>query len=356
MEEDFASAPWLRRLITAVLLAGLVLLGFRVISPFIVPIVWATILAYVSWPAYEWMVRKLGGRATLAALIMTTLLSAAVILPIAWLAVVLRIDLVRGYHETQALFSEGLQLPPALLKIPWLGEQLRDLTASIAQDPQHAFGLELRKLTDRSYDQIARVIGDISRNALKLGLAVLSLFFVYRGGDAFASQIARALEQLLGPRVDNYLAAIGQTVKAVVYGLGLAALVQGVLAGIGYWLAGIDAPIFLAALTTVCGIIPFAVVPLLWGGVSVWLILTGHTVPGVGLFVWMVIVVASVDHFVRPLLISRGAQIPFIIVLFGVLGGLAAFGLVGLFMGPVILAVLLAVWREWLAGGGPPAA
>jgi predicted PurR-regulated permease PerM len=353
--EDFVSAPWLRRLVTAVLLAGLVLLGFRVISPFIVPILWATILAYVSWPAYEWMVRKVGGRATLASLIMTALVSAAVILPLAWLAVVLRIELVRGYHDTQALFSGGLQLPPAVLRIPWLGEQLRDLTASIAQDP-HALGLELRKLTDRSFDQIAHIIGDISRNALKLGLAVLSLFFVYRGGEAFASQVARALEQLLGPRVDNYLAAIGQTVKAVVYGLGVAALVQGVLAGIGYWLAGIEAPIFLAALTTVGGIIPFAVVPLLWGGVSVWLILTGHTVPGVALFVWMVIVVASTDHFVRPLLISRGAQIPFIIVLFGVLGGLAAFGLVGLFMGPVILAVLLAVWREWLAGSSQPPA
>jgi predicted PurR-regulated permease PerM len=349
------SAPWLRRLITAVLLAGLVLLGFRVIEPFIVPILWATILAYVSWPAYEWMMRKLAGRATLAALIMTILVSAAVIVPIAWLAVVLRIDLVRGYHDTQALFTGGLQLPPALLKIPWLGDQLRDLTANIAQDP-HALGLELRKLTDHSFEQIAHVIGDISRNALKLGLAVLSLFFVYRGGEAFASQVARALEQLLGPRVDNYLAAIGQTVKAVVYGLGLAALVQGVLAGLGYYLAGIGAPLFLAALTTVCGIIPFAVVPLLWGGVSVWLVLTGHTVPGVALFVWMVIVVASTDHFVRPLLISRGAQIPFIIVLFGVLGGLAAFGLVGLFMGPVILAVLLAVWREWLAGGGAPRA
>jgi predicted PurR-regulated permease PerM len=353
--EDFVSAPWLRRLITAVLLAGLVLLGFRVIDPFIVPILWAAILAYVSWPAYEWVLRKLGGRATLAALLMTILVSAAVILPIAWLAVVLRLELVRGYHDTQALFSGGLQLPPALLKIPWLGDQLRDLTASIAQDP-HALGLELRKLTDHSFEQIAHVIGDISRNALKLGLAVLSLFFVFRGGHAFASQVARALEQLLGPRVDNYLAAIGQTVKAVVYGLGLAALVQGVLAGLGYWLAGVHAAVFLAALTTVGGIIPFAVVPLLWGGVSVWLVLTGHTVPGVALFVWMVIVVASTDHFVRPLLISRGAQIPFIIVLFGVLGGLAAFGLVGLFMGPVILAVLLAVWREWLAGGGPPRA
>jgi len=352
--EDFVSAPWLRRLITVVLLAGLVLLGVRVIAPFIIPVVWAAILAYVSWPAYEWLVVKLGGRATLSAVIMTTLVSAAVIVPIAWLAVVLRIELVRGYHDIQSLISGGLELPPAVLKLPWIGEQLHDLTTQIAQDP-HALGMELRKLTDRSFDQIARVLGDVSRNAVKLGMAVLSLFFVYRGGERFAGQIARALELVLGPRVDNYLSAIGQTVKAVIYGLGLAALVQGVLAGLGYWIAGVGAPIFLAALTTISGIIPFAV-PLLWGGVSAWLVLTGHTVPGVALFAWMLIVVGWTDHFVRPLLISRGAQIPFLIVLFGVLGGLAAFGLVGLFLGPVILAVLLAVWREWLAESGQPSA
>ena len=350
--EVYVPAPWLRRLITVVLLAGLVLLGFRVLSPFIVPILWAAILAYVSWPAYERMVGRLRGRVTLAALLMTILVSAAVIVPIAWLALVLRLDLVRGYHDVQSLYSGGLQLPPAVLKLPWIGDQLRELTDRIAQDP-HALGLELRKLTDRSFDQIARIVGDVSRNAVKLGMAVLSLFFVYRDGARFAAQLTRALEQVLGPRVDNYLTAIGQTVKAVVYGLGLAAVLQGVLAGLGYWLAGIGAPIFLAALTTLCGVIPFAV-PVLWGGVAAWLFLTGHTVPGVALFAWMVLVVGWTDHFVRPLLISRGAQIPFIIVLFGVLGGLAAFGLVGLFIGPVILAVLLAVWREWLAESGQP--
>ncbi|MBS0379950.1 MAG: AI-2E family transporter [Proteobacteria bacterium] len=349
--ESFVSAPWLRRLITVALLAGLLLLGFRVLSPFIVPIVWACILAYVSWPAYVWVLGRVGGRASLASLIVTTLVSAAVIVPIAWLAIVLRIELIRGYHDMRELFAGGgLQLPPALLKLPWVGDQLRDLSARVAQDPQ-ALGLELRKLTDHSFDQIAHIVGDVSRNAVKLGMTVLSLFFVFRGGEHFASQLKRALEQVLGPRVDNYLNAIGQTVKAVIYGLGLAALVQGVLAGIGYALAGIGAPIFLAALTTLCGVIPFAV-PVLWGGVSAWLLVTGHTIPGVLLFAWMVVVVGTTDHFVRPLLISRGAQIPFIIVLFGVLGGLAAFGLVGLFIGPVILAVLLAVWREWLAESG----
>jgi predicted PurR-regulated permease PerM len=354
--EDFVSAPWLRRLLTVVLLGGLVLLGFDVISPFIVPLVWAAILAYVSWPAYAWLVRWRGGRTTLAALIMTLLVSAAVIVPLAWLAVVLRIELTRSYHAIQTLFAgNGLVLSPSVLKLPWIGDQLKDLSDRIAQDPEHALGSELRRLTDRSVGQVTHVLGDVSRNALKLAITVLTLFFVFRGGERFAGQLQRVLGLVLGPRVDNYLTAIGQTVKAVIYGLGLSALLLGVLAGIGYAVAGVAAPIFLAALTTLLGIIPFAA-PLLWGGIGAWLIVTGHTAAGVGLIVWGALVIFCVDHFVRPLLISRGAQTPFLLVLFGVLGGLAAFGLVGLFIGPVILAVLLAVWREWLLESHQPGA
>ncbi len=351
--EDFVSAPWLRRLITAVVLAGLVLLGFRVVEPFIEPLVWAAILAFVSWPLYQRLLRACRGRGTVAALLMTAAVTLAVIAPLAWLAVVLRIDVMRAYHQTQVLLAGGLQLPPAVLKLPWIGDQLRDLTARAAQDP-HVLGFELRKIADRSFDQIAHVIGGISRNVVKGLLAVVSLFFVYRDGQSYAGQLTRALEHLLGPRVHNYRQAIGQTVRAVVYGLVLAAAVQGTLAGLGYWIAGASAPVFLAALTIVCGLIPFAA-PLLWGGVGLWLMITGNTVAGVGLLVWGAIVVGWTDHIVRPFLISREAQIPFLVVMFGVLGGLAAFGLVGLFVGPVILAVLLAIWREWLLESAEPA-
>ena len=350
--EDLVSAAWLRRLITVVLLTGLVLLGFRVMEPFIVPVVWAAILAFVSWPAYERLLGLLRGRSVVASLLMTTAVSVAVIAPLAWLAVVLRIELVRAWHDTQALLAGGVQLPPAVLKLPWIGDHLRDLTARAAQDP-HTLGVELRKFADHSFDEITHVIGGISRNVVKLVLTVVSLFFVYQRGQRFARQVARALEQVLGPRVDNYLLAIEQTVKAVVYGLVLAALVQGVLVGLGYWAAGTGAPVFLAALTTVCGLIPFAA-PTIWGGVCAWLFVKGSTVAAVGLLIWGGVVMGWTDHIVRPLLISREAEIPFLIVMFGVLGGLTAFGLVGLFIGPVILAVLLAVWREWLLESRQP--
>ena len=352
--EDFVSAPWLRRLITATLLAGLVLLGVRVMEPFIVPVLWAAILAFVTWPAYLRVLRACRGRRVLAALILTTAVSLAVIAPIAWLALVLRLELVRLWHEAQTVLAGGAQLPPVLLKIPWLGDQVRELAARAAQDP-HVLGLELRRVTDHSFDHIAHLVGGISREAVKMAFTAVTLFFVYRDGERLAAQLAQALEQVLGARVHNYLRAIEQTVRAVVYGLVLTALVQGLLVGLGYWIAGTGAPVFLAALTTVCGLIPFAA-PTVWLSVSVWLLVRGSTAAAVGLLIWGAIVLGWTDHIVRPFLISREAAIPFIVVLFGVLGGLATFGLVGLFIGPVILAVLLAVWREWLFESRSPAA
>ena len=352
MIEDLGSAPWVRRLITVALLVGLVLLGFRVLDPFIVPVVWAGILAFVSWPAYAWLLRKWHGRSTVSSLAMTAVVSVAVIAPLAWLAVVVRIEVEHAYRDLQALLAGGVQLPPLVRRMPWIGDELQGLVSRAAQDPG-ALGAELRKITDHSFEEIAHVIGGISRNAVKLLLTVVSLFFVYRDGERVAGQAAHALEQVLGPRVHKYLEAIGQTVKAVVYGLVLAAVVQGVLVGLGYWAAGASAPVFLAALTTVCGLIPFAA-PSIWVGVTAWLFLKGNTVAAVGLLIWGGIVMGWTDHIVRPFLISREAQIPFLVVLFGVLGGLAAFGLVGLFVGPVILAVLLAIWREWLIESRQP--
>ena len=351
--EDLVSAPWLRRLITAVLLAGLVLLGFRVMEHFIVPVVWAAILAFVTWPAYLRVLSACGGRSIIASLLMTVAVSLAVIAPIAWLAVVLRIEVAHLWHDTQALLAGGGQLPPAVLKLPWLGDQLRDLTQRAAQDP-HVLGLEVRRVADHSFEQIARFVGGIGREVVKMALTAVSLFFVYRDGQRLAGQLAQALEQVLGPRIHGYLRAIEQTVKAVVYGLVLTALVQGFLVGLGYLVAGVGAPVFLAALTTVCGLIPFAA-PAVWGGVCVWLLIKGSTAAAVGLLIWGSIVLGWTDHIVRPFLISREAEIPFLVVLFGVLGGLASFGLVGLFVGPVILAVLLAVWREWLFESRKPA-
>jgi predicted PurR-regulated permease PerM len=160
------------------------------------------------------------------------------------------------------------------------------------------------------------------------------------------------LRRFLGRRVDGYIVAIGNTTTAVLYGLVLTALAQGILAGLGYWFAGVRAPVLFGAFTALIALMPFGT-PFVWGSLGAWLLFTGHTLEGIGLLLWGTLVVSSVDNLIRPLVISSATHIPFLLVMFGVIGGLAAFGLIGMFIGPVIVAVLLAVWREWLEDPAP---
>ena len=342
----------MRRLITGGLLAGLLLLGFQVLRPFIVPAIWAGIISFVTWPGYLRLTRWCGGRRTLAALLMTLALTAAVILPVAWLAVLLQSEIVTAFTELQGALARGVRIPDPWLRLPLVGGWLADLNQRLATDPA-ALRQALQQLFNTSYGALGPVLGKVGGNLAKMFVTMLSLFFYYRDGDAFAAQVRDALEQVLGERVPAYLAAIGSTVKAVLLSLVATAVAQGVLAGIGYAIFGVRAPVFAAAVTTVAALIPFAV-PLVWGGIVVWMFATGDVSHAAGLLVWCVLLVSWVDNIVRPMVMSSAMGINFLLVTFGVLGGLGAFGLVGLFVGPAILAILLAVWREWVSGRQQP--
>ena len=345
--EDLAESKWLRPLIVIGFLAVLLLLAFQVLQPFIVPVIWAAILAYVTWPMHEWLVRLCGGRRDPAALLMTLLLSAAIILPLVWIILLLKAEALPFYRDVLPLLART-KLPPFIAELPLLGPRLQEILAQLARDPG-AIDAAIRNFFAQSSGEISTLVGGVGRNIAKLGIAMVSLFFMYRDGEHFAAQVERMLEQFFGRvRVRHYLDAVGNTVRAVVYGIVLAALAQGTLAGLGYWAAGLPVPVLLALLTFLVGLVPF-IVPFMWGSASVWLYLTGDTAAAIGLAIWGLTAVSWVDNIVRPLVISGATRIPFLLVLFGVLGGLAAFGLVGLFIGPVILAVIMAVWREWLA-------
>lgn len=347
MVEDLTRAVWLRRGIVAALLAGLVILAFQVLQPFIVPVIWSVILAYASWPLHQKVVKLFGGARVLPALLMTLFMAALILLPIVYLVTLMQTEVLRAYQGFSELLARGPQLPSFILELPMVGAALREWLASVAADPA-SLDADIRGLVNRFAGEVGPILGLVGTNIAKLIISLVSLFFMYRDGEKFAAQVAAVLEQFLGGRVHGYIDAIGDTVKAVVYGLFLAAIAQGTLAGIGYYFAGLNAPVFLGALTTLCALIPF-VVPVMWGGASLWLLLSGDTVAALGLFLWGALAVSWIDNVVRPLVISGATKIPFLLVMFGVLGGLASFGLVGLFIGPVILAVLMAIWREWLA-------
>jgi predicted PurR-regulated permease PerM len=346
MLADLPTAPWFRRLLVSALILGIVLLTFSVLRPFIVPLIWGGILAYVSWPLNQRLLRALRGRAGLASLLTTLIVTALIVIPLAWLLLMLRAEALSAWEQVQTFLASHPTLPPALRDLPWIGAWAQQMLEQLSADPT-TIKQQLVLMVEQSSVEVSRLIGGVGRNAAKLFFAVLSLYFLLRDGPRLLREAGAVLEGILGPRVHDYLDAVGQTTQAVVYALILGAIAQGVVAGIGYWIFGVQAPVLLGAATVLIALIPFGA-PLVWGSLATWLLITGHIWNGIGLLLWGVILVSWVDNIVRPLVISSATRMPFLLVVFGVLGGVLAFGLVGLFIGPVLLAVSLAIWREWL--------
>lgn len=346
MLADLPTAPWFKRLLVAGLILGIVLLTFSVLRPFIVPLIWGAILAYVSWPLHQRVVRWMRGRVGLASLLTTFLVTLAIVVPLVWLILMLRVEAISAYATVQAFLASKPSLPPALRDLPWIGQAMQDSLQQMSADPA-ALRQQFVLLMEESSVEVTRVIGGAGRNVAKLFFAVLSMFFLLRDGPRLLREARAILEGILGPRVNDYLDAVGATTQAVVYALILGALAQGAVAGIGYWIFGIKAPVLMGAVTVLVALIPFGA-PVVWGSLAIWLLVTGSIAPGVGLLLWGLLLVSWVDNIVRPLVISNATRMPFLLVVFGVLGGVLAFGLVGLFIGPVLLAVSLAIWREWL--------
>ena len=336
-----------QRLVLGVFLAALLISAYWVLQPFLASLGWALILCYVTWPLYHRLRTWLGNHPSAAALLMTLLLGAVFTLPVVWSINALRDEVPNAYRALQAHLEQGVPiLPQTLLKLPWIGPQLQALSEQMAADRQ-AFIANLLRYIEPWLGNLLAILGDVGLNTFKFGFALLAAFFIYRDGESLLVQARQVFSQLIGERSKLYLIAIADTTRAVLYGLVFTAFAQGLLAGLGYWAAGISAPALLGLLTAVFALIPFGT-PLIWGSAGIWLILTDRVVEGSGLLIWGAVVVSQIDNLVRPILISNAARIPFVLVLFGVLGGIGAFGLIGIFIGPIVIAMLLGVWREWI--------
>lgn len=341
----------INRLILLTLLVGLLALSYQVLAFFISPVLWAAILAYVTWPMYRRLRNWLNQRHNLSATIMILGFILVIGVPVMIGLFILQQEarMLYGHLQTQ-LLSGKFSIPDLVTKLPLIGGQIQELIAELNADPDQIM-LQMREWIQSHLAYGKEIVNEVSRNLARLSFALLTLFFMYRDGDRVLVQVRAALHKVLDTRSEGYLQAIGQTTQAVVYGIGLTALAQAMLAGLGYWMAGAPSPILLTLMTFVIALIPFGT-PFAWGIVSLWLVSQGQTMPALGLALWGIFVVSWIDNIIRPMVISGATKVPFILIMFGVLGGLTAFGMIGLFIGPVILAVLLAVWREWLAQEG----
>ncbi|WP_027158368.1 AI-2E family transporter [Methylobacter luteus] len=344
---DFLNRPLYRDIIPGILLASLLVLSYMVLREFLLSLVWAFIIAYVTWPAYRWLRRQMQGKKTLSALVMTLIISAIIFLAVFWLVALLQEELRAAYQTLSASFSQGnLQLPGFIKRIPGLGDYLQDSITRLNTD-RAGMAKQFANTAQHWLGDVTKFVGDIGNNLVKLAIVLVTVFFCFRDGEEAVRQLHQGLIRFLGKHQHVYLQAAGHTTNAVVFGMVLAALAQGILAGLGFSVAGVQAPVLFGALTALFALIPMGA-PLIWLPIAIGLIFLNEVWAGIGLIIWGVLVVSTVDNVVRPLAISGASRVPFLIVMFGVFGGLTAFGVIGIFLGPVILAVLRAVWQEWL--------
>lgn len=343
-----AFGPWARRILPVVLVGGLLALVYLVLVPFFAPIAWAGILSYVTWPIFLRLRDCMGGRGSVSALLAVGCMAIALVLPLLWLIVLIEEELVAAYNAIAAYLNQGPgPLPDFVARIPWIGSLLQDWIDAHLADPAGIKQHLVAWLTQGS-SRLFHVFGGIGRNAAKLSVALFTLFFFYRDGETLLHQVRSVLQSLVGRRIDSYLAAAGDMSRAIVFSVIVAALLQGIVAALGYRAVGVETPVLLGVATAFASVIPIFGTVLVWGPISIGLLLSGYPWQAIGLVAWGVFLINPTDNLIRPLLISNATRISVLFIMFGVLGGLAAFGLIGLFLGPVILAVAIAVWSEWV--------
>ncbi len=334
----------LLRLVLGITALVAVLAGaISVIWPFITPILWALVFASATWPGYKLLRRLLRGQRTLSALLMTVVLLMLVLAPLTGLGFVLVHEIG---PELDRLYlwasSEQPRLPEMLQRVPFLKEVADEVFRQIGDPVQRSEWA--RQALQRTQD-VVKIGGNLLRVIAKLFFTVFTLFFVYRDGDSLVAELNLFLDRLIAGRGRALVSSVRETVGAVFFGWLMTALVQGLVAMAGYWIAGVHAPVTLGVCTGFFAVIPFGTA-VVWIPVAIALAAGGSWGTMLFVVIWSLGIVSTIDNFLRPFFISGPAKVPFILVFFGVLGGLMTFGLLGLVLGPVFLAVVLALWRQ----------
>jgi predicted PurR-regulated permease PerM len=334
------------RMLMALLLGGIAIGCVLVLYPFFSALLWAAILVFTTWPVFEWL--RVHGRLRRgpSAGVMVALTAIVVVLPLALAAPGGANDVnhLRGVIE-DALRAGLPGSPNWVFEIPLIGPTLGALWNRWAADisvmveaMRPYFGIVLE-------GGLGLLLG-LANGVLLFVLALFIAFFFYLYGEPIAARMRVILLRIAGTRADRLIDVTGATVRGVVYGILLTAIVQGILTAFGLWLSGVPRPVLLGAVAGFLAVLPVGA-PLVWIPASLWLMGTGHLGWGIFLAVYGVAAVSGADSVIRPWFIARGAQLPFLLTVLGVLGGALAFGLLGVFLGPVLLGIGYTLVNEW---------
>lgn len=337
-------------------IAGIAFLAFIgigctvVLRPFVTAVLWAAILCYATWPLYRRLETFLRGRKNLAAALMTVMIALVLVLPFATVGMTFADNVSRLAQNLHGLSSQGIPPPPKWVQqVPFLSDYWQSLN-----DNRELAAQTLKKWYDHLSPYLLSWGISLGRGILQLTLSMLIAFFFFRDGVALVAKVDEGIKRIAGHYSQHLLHTVGMMVKSVVYGLLGTALAQGILAGIGFYIAGIPAAFLWALLTFMLSLVPGGP-PLVWVPATIWLFAHGETGWGIFMGLWGFIAISGIDNLVRPLLISRGTPMPFVLTLLGVMGGLIAFGFIGIFLGPTLLAAGYSLIQEFLRQKPAPA-
>jgi predicted PurR-regulated permease PerM len=338
-------SPSSRRLGQFALISALLAIGTWIIWDFLPALAWAVVVAIAIWPLFE-RSRLRHWNNTAAAAEATLLIGLVVIVPLIVLGIEIGHEAVATVQWIRAAEREGIPAPEWVMRLPLIGGYVSDWWLSNLSDPLEAANLLGR--IDRSWlIEWTRVLGvQLFHRLTILVFTFLTLFFLFRDGVRLVQQASVVVDRFFGATGTRLGPQVLIAVRATVNGLVLVGFGEGLLLGVAYAISGLPRPVLLGALTGILATVPFGA-PLVFGLGALFLFSQSQTEAAVALLVFGSLVVFVADHFLRPILIGGAARLPFLWVLLGIFGGLESFGLLGLFLGPTIMAVLLALWREW---------
>jgi len=343
------STPQSQRIAYLVVSAALLALGIWILWDFVAALIWAVILAIATWPFYQRLRQGLhdqGGSPIVAPLIATLVIGLLCLVPLGLMAVELGREALYLARWLPSIDEAGLPAPDWVAQIPFVGAMISHWWQANLADPHSAASL-LSRLDRSMIIEWTRTLGtQLARRSTVLIFTLLTLFFLYRDGARLVRQIEGLALRLVGPSGRQVGLQMVHAVRGTVNGLVLVGLGEGALLGIAYGLADLPHPVLLGALTAVFAMIPFGAPVILAVGALMLLVQSGTT-PAIILFAFGAAVVFVADHFVRPVLIGGAVKLSFLWVLLGILGGLESLGLLGLFLGPAVMAALVALWAEW---------
>ncbi|CAD5109619.1 AI-2E family transporter [Zestomonas carbonaria] len=336
------------RLLLQILVLALLGASLWVLAPFWSALFWAAVLSFASWPLMPLLTRALKGHVTAAATILTLGWMLLVAVPLVMLGFNLADHIRDAMDLVKDLQLRGLPAAPSWLDdIPLVGERLVALWATIDQQGAEFFD-SLKPYMGQVGNWLLARSAQIGAGVLELALSLVLVFFFYRDGPRMATLVHSGLHRLIGDRADHYLELVAGTVQRVVNGVIGTAAAQALLALIGFWIAGVPGALVLGLLTFALSLIPMGP-PLIWIPATAWLVWQGEYGYAVFLAIWGTFIISGVDNVLKPYLISRGGNLPLVVVLLGVFGGLVAFGFMGLFLGPTLLAVAYSLVGDWIA-------